>query len=280
MAGSVLYASRGTLQRLLHPHELGIKGVTLVISELTKPYHATVMALNAWRPMDKRERRSDYAYAAFLVTTIILIPLSAYPIALLMGHDSALWAFGILLVFAGIGISGGLLRRRYILSRFFGVMDVEGRMELCPVRGREHFERLAEVPMLAFPRGMEASTRLFVYNWLRNRQALSGQERILAYVMPGEQLLAYLGSDAVADTSLLLIPESELELPVEAPQRNRFERELFMIRGERLAQLVTAVRNETQERQAAEAAARAAETADEPIATGPDDLANKGQSLR
>ena len=252
----------------------------MAISELTKPYHATVMALNAWRPMDRRERRNDLAYAAFLVTTIILIPLSAYPIALLMGHDSPLWAFGILLVFAGIGFTGGLLRRRYILSRFFGVMDVDGRMELCSVRSREQFEQLAEVPMLVFPRGMEASTRLFVYNWLRNRQALSGKERIVAYTMPGEQLLAYLGSDAVADTSLLLIPESELDMPTEVTARNRFEQELFMIHGVRLAQLVAAVRNEAQRQQTAEAAAKTAETAGEAIATGPDDLANKGQSLR
>lgn len=233
--------------------------------KLTQPYHATVMNLNAVRPMDERELAADRRYAVLLVTLFIVMPIIAGTTCSVLGHTmlGLALAFGLMATGALVGLG----KRRRILNDFFAVTDVDGLVELRDASSRAELGALLAEPALAFRGGYGPEAVVFVYNWLRTHHALGPTGHIVAYRLNGETLLRILESSLDADVDLLVVPLDQLEVTRE--NEADLYRELGMVGGVRLDTLVRAVRERGGSARARNTAASHGQT-----------YANKGQPLR
>lgn len=151
-----------------------------------------VMAVNSERPMSKRERKADYAYAITLVTLGIFVPLVSIP--WLMAVNRPLAALSVTAVSVAAALIVGLSRRRSILKQFFPIGNGHELMTILNGDDRiADLMKVDEVLLCVLP--LRVCFFDLVYAWLCRQGLVSPGETLPCWRVDGEKLMPYLRAD-------------------------------------------------------------------------------------
>ncbi|MBQ9268725.1 MAG: hypothetical protein IJ206_04305 [Oscillospiraceae bacterium] len=148
-----------------------------------------VMAVNSERPMSKRERKADYAYAITLVSLGIFVPLISIP--WLMTVKRPLAALSVTAVSVAAALIIGLSRRRSILKQFFQIGNGQELMTILKGDDRiADLMKVDEVLLCVLPQ--RACYLDLVYAWLCRQGLVIPGETLPCWRVDGEELMPYL----------------------------------------------------------------------------------------
>lgn len=170
------------------------------------------MELNAWRILTKKEKIFDCIYATIMGISFIGVPLVAIPVFGTFGKLKSGLLISVL-VYA-VSLTVGLFRRNYIISRFYKIKSIEGKIKIVPVEDLTVLDELYKTSALTFVASPDPKALKFIYNWLNNCNIL-GEESLIIYALEGKSLREKYGYEIEAERPFLCIPLSELNITAE-----------------------------------------------------------------
>ena len=177
-----------------------------------KHFNKVIMNLNAWRILTKKEKIFDYIYGIGLVILLIAVPCVVMPVLAAFGKLKLglLISMLSLTVFLTIGLS----RRTYIISLFYKIKRIEGKITIVPVEDLTVLDELYKNSALTFIASPNPKALKFIYNWLNNCDVL-GKEPLKIYALKGKSLREKYDHEIETELPFLCVPLSELNITAE-----------------------------------------------------------------